>query len=735
MGSRGRRGGAYPNPFFDQASLTLPTNIKEMFRFCKWAFYSHELVSPIIRKLAEYPITEVQVHPIDDPNVTDEAAEETVKAWEKLFNKDLKIKSFLIDMAFDYYCYGNSFILPIFERDYYYRCTGGCGRTYSPDSKQLKISGHSQSTKKFKAECPDCGGVKELKLVTKKRAKVTRLKLLRLTPTHFDIEYNPLTGESIYFYTIPAKIRAKVLEGDPDYLAKLDPVFINAALTGGKLKFKKNKLFHLAAPGLAEEDQGWAKPPLMPVLKAIYHMAVLRRAEEAIMLEHAVPLRILYPQGANGMNPAEMINLSRWQQEVSEWIQVWKLDNNAIPFSNLPVGVANIGGDARGLLLTPELEYLKLLIINGMSCPREFIEGGLSYSGSSMSLRMLENHFNNFRETMEVFLSWLKEAIMAAMGMADVSVQFKRLKMADDVQKTNMAIALMGQGMLSKKTVLSDLDYNFEEERRQIQLEADMDNEMKSKSARAAADSQAETSITMAKAQVRAQYEQSKVQEALQDEETGDREAEEQSKRRELMRSMQPQALIQFVMAGSASAADVISLYSDKKIPPQAVPQLIDGIKGLVQKTLASRGVNPETLDGLPPKLSTKISNNVMSPVEVARAIDTLKAQQAQEAAQQTAQAGGPPQPGGGGQPPQDGGGAKPPGNDPAAEQQAHATDLAKGLATAKTPQEKALIESKIKAEGLGDMVQQITAQHQQAEQKPEPEQRPPTRDGGQHMS
>lgn len=105
-----------------------------------------------------------------------------------------------------------------------------------------------------------------------------------------------------------------------------------------------------------------------------------------------MPLTVLFPQpGSGSSDPYSTISLSKWREQVGLEVQRWRFDRNYLPIMPLPIGSQNIGGDGRALLLGQEIRIWSEHIISGMGVPQEFVFGGLQYSGSNVSLRMLEN--------------------------------------------------------------------------------------------------------------------------------------------------------------------------------------------------------------------------------------------------------------------------------------------------------------------------------------------------------
>src|SRR5690606_35126205 len=158
-------------------------------------------------------------------------------------------------------------------------------------------------------------------------------------------------------------------------------------------RFNDDNFRHLRRPTLAEQDQGWGKPLIIHVLKDMFYLYTLRRAQEAIALEHIVPFDMIYPMPNAQQDPYIHVNLANWRSEIEGVIKQHRRDPNFKAVIPIPVGFGRLGGDGKAMMLTPELNYLTQTIVGGMGIPQEFIFGGLNYTGSSISLRTLENDF------------------------------------------------------------------------------------------------------------------------------------------------------------------------------------------------------------------------------------------------------------------------------------------------------------------------------------------------------
>ena len=88
-----------------------------------------------------------------------------------------------------------------------------------------------------------------------------------------------------------------------------------------------------------------------------------------------------------------------------------------------------------------------------------------SWTGSSVSLRVLENHFLTDRELIDSFLNeFLLPNLMRYFRLPKIRLKQRDFKMADDVQQKQLAMQLNQLGKISDTTLLGQSGFDFEDE-------------------------------------------------------------------------------------------------------------------------------------------------------------------------------------------------------------------------------------------------------------------------------
>jgi len=277
----------YPSPFFDIAHTYLPVTVKQMFRWCRYYFLTNPLINATVFKLSEYPITDI---------IVDHENPEVVSRWKDFFREQLQYRAFQVESGLDYHTYGNAMVSIGYPFKKYLTCRS-CG--FSEQAQRIRHM-WTFTSYAFRLNCPKCSTVAEANPQDHYFKNANGVKLIRWNCEHVEITYNDLTGETIYFYTIPPNVRNDIVIGKKDVVESVPQVFIQALRQEKGVVFSKDNFFHLKRPTLAQQDRGWGIPLILPVLKDTFYLQIMKKAQEAILIEHIVPLRILFPQAGSG---------------------------------------------------------------------------------------------------------------------------------------------------------------------------------------------------------------------------------------------------------------------------------------------------------------------------------------------------------------------------------------------------------------------------------------------------
>lgn len=417
----------YRSSFLTLGDMQIPDDYKEIFKWCRYFFKFDPLIGAAVRSLATFPITDwilndtekADQNDVETEDVDSEEPSETYKFYNNVLNDDIHLYTHMTEVGYDYFLYGNMVVFA------------------EPGVKVIK---------RRNAQTNEIIEKKEVVWKSIQRLDLTRLK----------IDKDPKSGEKLYFYDIPPELKRVIKTKKPkEKYDKIPKIFKDAVAKRGLVKLKSEYVHHMQMPSESGDDGLWATPPVLHAMKLILYSNVLRQAQEAIAYEHIIPKRIYYfsetQEYSPGMDFADVSN--DFAAELKKQLD----DPNYQIIAPIPIEQIQHGGQGKSLLLVPELEQLQETILAAMGVPREFIFGGVSYSGSTTSLRILENHFITYRTKLLDYVNdFLIKRLAEIRGEWEtiddndklVKVELSELKMQDDIQQKQLMINLNQQGKL-----------------------------------------------------------------------------------------------------------------------------------------------------------------------------------------------------------------------------------------------------------------------------------------------
>jgi hypothetical protein len=452
------RGVQHPNPMFDFLTTFVPRRLKTLFTYCEYLYYNCPQIFAALNKFALYPVTAF----------TYKTENEKLKQQYKTLLEDtLGLKSILVITGIDRHVYGNAFISLYFPFRRSLRCPV-CKYTRNIQHTEYKF--HFKGLR-FELHCPQCNREVDAEVVDKNIRLNNEINVIRWDPKQIDIQGNPITGESQYFYTIPDSLDQRIREGDKFLINTMPMPFLKSVAEKKLFKFAPGKLYHMKAEAPAGVDIQWGFPALTSTIKQFFYTSVLRKANEAIALEYITPFRVMHPMAASAnADPTVTISLANWVNELKMNLRAWRRDPLHIMFSPIPVGVTNVGGQGRALMVTGEIVESENAIIAALGIPREFIYGGLSATGSGVTLRMIENQLLNFSSELVDEAQWIADSCGKYLGWGTVKLGLEDPKLVDDVQQKMIfmqANAMSGGQLFAPSTLATIFGRDISDEREQ----------------------------------------------------------------------------------------------------------------------------------------------------------------------------------------------------------------------------------------------------------------------------
>lgn len=498
--SLSRRVTPYADPYIDIAQFNLPPSQKALMVLCRRLFLTLAPIHAALLKYSSYPITDILV----------EASTSAIRQdWETMVDDVIKLKKFNQAGTLDYLVQGNLFGSLVFPFTKMLICPE-CNFEQMAEHARYRFNRAGQFD--YMGSCPGCRKPERVFIVEDRpmRGAWNQLSLMRWPPLTIDIDYNPYNPrKAAYFHRVPRELRAQLLAGSRLLTSTLPIEFIQAARFNKRLKICQDNFFHMARNTVSDVrigGSGWGTPLLLPVIKNAYRHAMLTRAQEAMAQNRILPLRMLWPQ--MGQQPAMVggVDMGKWRGHLEDQVRLWTRDPNHIGISPVPMAMGTLGADSRPMLLGQEIQMAEEGMVVGMGIPKGFVWGDNAYSAAAVALRQLENEFLALRaDTMDLNDGTIRARIQTYLDWPHSRLKFANLRSADDMQRITLMLQLMGQGVLSKKAVLSELGFEYETMVKQRKLELDWEFDVAKMTARNGAESQGLGQLTMARYQFETQ--------------------------------------------------------------------------------------------------------------------------------------------------------------------------------------------------------------------------------------
>lgn len=468
----------YPDPFFDLSNRRMPKSMSELYDWCIYYYLATPLIPAVINKLSTYPIT--------DPII--ECKNETAKRkWEKLFNQILNVKYKMFENNLDYFLFGKnitSIYIP-FKRllvcktcKFETSMNGADWRVKFTHKKRKK--GHKivkgELLPDFSFFCDVCQSIQPCSLKDIPSSDFSKVNIIRYSPRDIKRIKDPVSGEKKYLWEIPPKYSKIIKDGQhPSFIENCPQEILEAINSDQKLILDGSNVYEMTRPGTTGEINEEGTPLVIHALKWTYYLSILQSAQEAIAHEKIIPFDILFPApgGASSRNPGQTVSMKKFRQELEQGLADKRKDPGTKLIMPNAVGSIRLGGDGRALMLAAEIEWVSKQIIASMGVPIEFVFGGLTWTGSSITLRMLENSMIGLRDNSEQWLQWVADKIASQFKIEAPRIKLSELKMADDIQRQQILMSLEAAEKIASTTLLDELGFDFNAEAEKILNEAD----------------------------------------------------------------------------------------------------------------------------------------------------------------------------------------------------------------------------------------------------------------------
>lgn len=479
-------GTAYPNPFLDIASLSLPTSMRSALYWSEFIFSLFGTYRMAMERVLSYFLTDIDIL---------NTADDTKQKWESFYKDVLGVIGVLQNNMRNKLCYGNSFASVVRPFKRFLTCPRCKKCTYLlKEIAEHQVFNFKWVEPEFHAMCPVCklGSGYTGKWIVDDKAddEQKKIKIKTWSPHEIEILHDPYTDDAAYLWRIPEDYKRLIHQGHLYHLERAPMEVIKAVHHNQLYRFNPDAIFHMKEPTLGGIiNRGWGIPRILSNFRQIWYVQVLRRFNEAIALDYVIPFRIITPAPAQGqsgrggmpIDPLQMYNGSDFRGQVNSMIRKRRRDPAGMQVLPFPVNFQMFGADANQLAPRDLLDQGTETLLNDAGSPIELYNGSLQLQTAPVALRLFESTWHHLVHDANAMLAWTTRQIGQILSWEVVEASLKRVTIADNLEKQMMAAQLMMSQQMSGTTVLRDLGYSWRQEQQQIADEARYQAELQSR--------------------------------------------------------------------------------------------------------------------------------------------------------------------------------------------------------------------------------------------------------------
>jgi hypothetical protein len=519
-----------PNPYLDLSNLTLPTEPQEIYEYCRYLAGASAIHKAYVTQMSTIPVTDIRIKPRVEVSEdvrgaqqeatrgsgSDYVEDPRTRQFANFVTNKLRLRRFNQRASLYLHTYDAAVITLNFPFTKMFRCKS-CGHSFpGQESEYSRETGQSVG---FRAKCPSCGHVGRVEVSDKYDYNALEEITLQVLDTEqIHSLRNDFTGKVELYYEIPEDIKDRLRDSDvnPDFLFSYPQEYLHAAVgTGGAyyhldgdrpvLRLIPGSYYLLTSPHMPVGSNGLPIPQMLATFKDTWLLRKLMRASEAVANQHIVPLEILFPDATGTKGGLfQTLNVSRYMPLLHELVSKHAKDPNIRGVLPFPVGRMVLGGEGKALLLSQEIRVLAENIMAGLGAPLEFLFGGLSYSGSSVSIKQLEKKFEDLRIELRTMNQWVVDRITERAGYPGYEVSFADLRIGDDLPFQQMLGSMVQASQLSLETLHDEMGINTVSERNRIDRDMKFQNQLRADQAKVDIESQERSQIAQANAEATA---------------------------------------------------------------------------------------------------------------------------------------------------------------------------------------------------------------------------------------
>lgn len=459
----------YPNPFCDIASEYMPNDIYEMFNMAEYLWMTMPPFAEVGRKVVSYFVTDFDF---------EQGTQVERKDIKKFLDEDMKLKQDLIACGIDLMIYGQVFVSVYVPFKRMLVCPE-CKSEFPIEVMSSRYKFHANpGDPYFSCKCPKCDFNGRFNIKDHTVADRDKVRLIRWNPKHMSIAYHPVSGRkkiSLDFSRM-AKYQTLVKEGNLFYIKDTPWDMIKAICAGSHTtyEFNEDKVYHMAGHTISGLDnfRGWAIPPLLSTFKLAYYIQLLRRYDEAFVLDFIIPFRVMYPKlPASGptFDPLQVVPMDQFVSRMRTMVERKRRNITDIQVSPFEIGYSLMGGEAKVMSPKDNIDIAMRELLNASGYAAEMYEGNLQLQTAPVAFRIFERRWIDLVDGFNYLIDWVMRCVSSKFEWSsDIKVKLRSVTLADDLERKALGLEAAAGGDISKTTAYAQFGIDFREEQEKV---------------------------------------------------------------------------------------------------------------------------------------------------------------------------------------------------------------------------------------------------------------------------
>ena len=470
------RGGRtpFPDPLRGLSDQYMPRSMPQALRLSEMLWFKDGTFREAMGRVVRYFLTD-----LDFGDYGAEAKDDL----SSFFRNRLNAMGELATAGTNWVGYGNSFTSFCGPFDRFIRCK--CGK-----SERLMVNTAFEFVDwKIMAHCFACGRRTEHTHVDRPSSDTKRAAI-----HHWDVHqmmlrvhpWNSAVRE--YFWNIDPWVSSRIKKGDPFVIAHMPWEVIDSVRKNELFKFHDGIVFHLAEPSLSGiRTGGWGIPKVISSFPQAFYVNMLKRLNETLAADYAIPFRVLSPPASTGGNmgsdPFKVSDNSDFAFQMRRMLAEHRRDPASVQIAPHAMQYQSLGGEAKNMAPETLLNQAMEEFLNSCGIPANLYRLDFREQSVAPAIRLFQAMHSWLAYGYERQLeSWTESACAFYGWKRPKHVRLVPVRHADDAELRSILLQLASSNIISKDTALSPLGVRMRDEaEKAMQEQYDLEEMAKAK--------------------------------------------------------------------------------------------------------------------------------------------------------------------------------------------------------------------------------------------------------------